>query len=160
MSEEIKNSEEAVKDEKKDEIKVEEGTPEVKTESKNIASDSKETPAAATAPAAPIADRKPAERPSYAGRPTGGRPTGGRPPARRYNNDGKSSRFRRRVCRFCYEKDAILDYNKPEILERFITDRGKILPRRVTGTCSKHQRHLAKSIKRARYLAYLPYLEK
>jgi small subunit ribosomal protein S18 len=68
-------------------------------------------------------------------------------------------RFKRKVCKFCYEKDAVIDYKNTDILERFITDRGKILPRRVTGTCSKHQRALATAIKRARIIALLPFME-
>lgn len=79
---------------------------------------------------------------------------GGRDPRR------SNPRFRRKVCRFCHEEDAVIDYKRSDILERFITDRGKILPRRVTGTCAKHQRALATSIKRARILALLPFMEK
>jgi len=69
-------------------------------------------------------------------------------------------RFRKKVCRFCYDKTSKIDYKNPNILEKFITDRGKILPRRVTGTCSKHQRQVATAIKRARLIALLPFLEK
>jgi small subunit ribosomal protein S18 len=54
----------------------------------------------------------------------------------------------------------MIDYKKHEILERFITDRGKILPRRVTGTCAKHQRAIAQEIKRSRIVALLPFIEK
>ncbi len=68
-------------------------------------------------------------------------------------------RFRRKVCLFCQERNIKVDYKRPDILERFITDRGKILPRRVTGTCSKHQRHVAREIKRARIIALLPFVE-
>jgi small subunit ribosomal protein S18 len=53
-----------------------------------------------------------------------------------------------------------MDYKEPETIRRFVTDRGKILPRRVTGTCAKHQRALAREIKRARALALLPFVEK
>jgi len=52
------------------------------------------------------------------------------------------------------------DYKDPDGLGRFVTDRGKILPRRITGTCAKHQRTLSREIKRARVLAYLPYVKK
>ncbi len=69
-------------------------------------------------------------------------------------------RFRRKVCRFCHEETLEIDYKSREILERFITDRGKILPRRVTGTCARHQRLLARAIKKARYIALIPYVEK
>ena len=65
----------------------------------------------------------------------------------RQQRDQRNTRFRRKVCRFCHDKDANIDYKKTEVLERFITDRGKILPRRVTGTCAKHQRHVAIAIK-------------
>jgi small subunit ribosomal protein S18 len=69
-------------------------------------------------------------------------------------------RFKKKVCRFCHNKDMFIDYKRIDILERFITDRGKILPRRITGTCAKHQRALATEIKRARMIALLPFLEK
>ena len=68
-------------------------------------------------------------------------------------------RFKKKVCRFCHNKDIVIDYKKTEVLERFITDRGKILPRRITGTCAKHQRVLAQEIKRARMIALLPFVE-
>lgn len=65
--------------------------------------------------------------------------------------------FRKKVCRFCSQKSKI-DYKDADILRRYTTERGKILPRRITGTCAKHQRHLAVEIKRARALALLPYV--
>ncbi|MBQ7611840.1 MAG: 30S ribosomal protein S18 [Spirochaetaceae bacterium] len=65
--------------------------------------------------------------------------------------------YRKRVCRFCSQKIGI-DYKDTEALKRFITERGKILPRRITGTCAKHQRKLALEIKRARAIALLPYV--
>ena len=68
-------------------------------------------------------------------------------------------RFKKKVCRFCHNKDIVIDYKKIDVLERFITDRGKILPRRITGTCAKHQRVLAQEIKRARMIALLPFVE-
>ncbi len=68
-------------------------------------------------------------------------------------------RFKRKVCIFCQDKNAGADYKRADVLERFITDRGKILPRRVTGTCSKHQRLVAREIKRARAIALLPFVE-
>lgn len=68
-------------------------------------------------------------------------------------------RFKRKVCIFCQDKNAAADYKRPELLERFITDRGKILPRRVTGTCARHQRIIAREIKRARAIALLPFVE-
>jgi small subunit ribosomal protein S18 len=65
--------------------------------------------------------------------------------------------FKKKVCRFCMQK-LKLDYKDADTLRRFITERGKILPRRITGTCAKHQRALAVSIKQARSIALLPYV--
>jgi small subunit ribosomal protein S18 len=67
--------------------------------------------------------------------------------------------FRRKVCKFCVKKAAI-DYKDASALRRFTTERGKIMPRRITGTCAKHQRDLAVAIKRARILCLLPYVGK
>lgn len=64
----------------------------------------------------------------------------------------------RKVCAFCANKDAVIDYKDAEKLRNYISDRGKIAPRRRTGTCAKHQRVLAKAIKRARHLVLLPYV--
>jgi len=64
---------------------------------------------------------------------------------------------RRKVCSFCVDKVGYIDYKNPTRLRRYISDRGKIEPRRRTGTCAKHQRALAQAIKRARHLAFLPY---
>ena len=66
--------------------------------------------------------------------------------------------FRKKVCRFCANK-ATIDYKDPDTLRRFTTDRGKILPRRITGTCAKHQRKLALEIKRARAIALMPFVK-
>ena len=65
---------------------------------------------------------------------------------------------KRRVCSFCRDKVEAIDYKDPAQLRRYISDRGKIEPRRRTGTCAKHQRALARAIKRARHLALLPYV--
>lgn len=70
---------------------------------------------------------------------------------------GRRFRPRRRVCQFCADKDAKIDYKDVETMRRLISDKGKILPRRVTGTCAKHQREVATAIKRARQVALLPY---
>ena len=64
---------------------------------------------------------------------------------------------RPRECMFCTDKNAVIDYKLVEVLRRFVTDDGKIRPRRQTGTCAKHQRELARAIKRARHVALLPY---
>jgi small subunit ribosomal protein S18 len=65
--------------------------------------------------------------------------------------------FKKKVCKFCTQKLKI-DYKDADTLRRFITERGKILPRRITGTCAKHQRALALAIKRARIIALLPFV--
>lgn len=64
---------------------------------------------------------------------------------------------RKKVCTFCVEKAEFIDYKDTAKLRKFTSDRAKILPRRVTGTCAKHQRELTVAIKRARHLALLPY---
>lgn len=64
---------------------------------------------------------------------------------------------RRKVCAFCVEKVDVIDYKDVAKLRRYISERGKILPRRVTGTCAHHQRELTVAIKRARHLALLPF---
>lgn len=65
--------------------------------------------------------------------------------------------FRRKKCRFCIEKVHHIDYKDVSRLRRNVTERGKIIPRRITGNCSRHQRQLALAIKRARFIALLPY---
>jgi small subunit ribosomal protein S18 len=67
---------------------------------------------------------------------------------------------RRKFCRFCSEKVEYIDYKNIKILKSYLTERGKILPRRMTGTCAKHQRELSESIKRARSVALLAFAEK
>ncbi|MBE6752690.1 MAG: 30S ribosomal protein S18 [Ruminococcaceae bacterium] len=64
---------------------------------------------------------------------------------------------RKKVCAFCVEKVQTIDYKDAAKLRRFTSDRAKILPRRVTGTCAYHQRELTTAIKRARHIALLPY---
>ena len=64
---------------------------------------------------------------------------------------------KRRVCRFCTDKDIPLNYKHPEVLRDFITERGKIIARRITGACAKHQRCITLEIKRARQMALLYY---
>lgn len=66
-------------------------------------------------------------------------------------------RPRRRVCGFCKDKVEHIDYKDVQTLRRYITDRGKIKPRRVTGTCAQHQHQLSNAVKRAREMALLPY---
>ncbi|WP_406677515.1 30S ribosomal protein S18 [Moorella sp. ACPs] len=66
-------------------------------------------------------------------------------------------RSRKRVCSFCVDKIAQVDYKDVNRLRRYISERGKILPRRISGNCAHHQRQLTTAIKRARILALLPY---
>jgi small subunit ribosomal protein S18 len=65
---------------------------------------------------------------------------------------------RRKVCRFCADSSLEIDYKDSKSLKYFITERGKIIPRRISGTCAKHQRALTQAIKRARTIALLPYV--
>ena len=65
---------------------------------------------------------------------------------------------RRKVCRFCADTSLIIDYKDAKSLRYFITERGKIIPRRISGTCAKHQRSLTHAIKRARTIALLPFV--
>ena len=67
---------------------------------------------------------------------------------------GKRTTFKKKVCKFCAQK---IDYKDAALLKKYVSERGKILPRRITGTCAKHQRALTQEIKRARVLAYLPF---
>ncbi len=65
---------------------------------------------------------------------------------------------RKKVCNFCVDKVVEIDYKDVNKLKKFITEKGKIVPRRMSGVCAKHQRELATAIKRARYMALLPYV--
>ena len=65
---------------------------------------------------------------------------------------------KRKVCNFCVDRVIKIDFTDSMKLRRYLTDRGKILPRRITGTCAKHQRQLSLSIKQARQVALLPYV--
>jgi len=83
---------------------------------------------------------------------------GGGRPAERPRGRRPGGRFgRRRVCQFCVDKVQAIDYKEPARLRRYISDRGKIEPRRKTGTCARHQRMLTMALKRARHLALLPF---
>ncbi|MBQ4604255.1 MAG: 30S ribosomal protein S18 [Clostridia bacterium] len=73
------------------------------------------------------------------------------------NDRRPNKKGRRKVCAFCVEKVECIDYKDVNKLNKFTSDRAKILPRRVTGTCAKHQRELTTAIKRARQIALLPY---
>ena len=65
---------------------------------------------------------------------------------------------RRRICRFCEDKEIYIDYKDEKRLMRFVTEQGKIIPRRTSGTCAPHQRQLARAIKRARIIALMPFV--
>jgi len=87
------------------------------------------------------------------GRPGGpGAGPGGPRPRRDYR-----SQYRRKVCSFCVDRVAEIDYKDLGRLRRYVSERGKIEPRRKTGTCARHQRRLTQALKRARMLALLPY---
>jgi small subunit ribosomal protein S18 len=111
----------------------------------------------------PVAAASPAPSGGHSGPPAtsgpprsqGGRPPGGGGgPAKR----GKRSFVRKKkVCRFCVDKVDYIDYKKADVLASFIQERGKILPRRMTGTCARHQRWLTVAIKRAQNIALLPF---
>lgn len=72
----------------------------------------------------------------------------------------KRFQHRRKYCRFCSDKTEFIDYKDIKTLKNYITDRGKILPRRMTGACAGHQRELTTAIKRARNIALLSFMEK
>ena len=73
------------------------------------------------------------------------------------NNKRRGGRRRKKVCQFCADKTETIDYKDVEKLRKYVTERGKILPKRITGTCAIHQREVTKAIKRARIVALLPY---
>ncbi len=71
---------------------------------------------------------------------------------------GRRRRYgRRKVCRFCADRNLVIDYKDPQLLRYFSSDRGKIIPRRISGCCAKHQRKIAVAIKRARKIALMPF---
>lgn len=81
---------------------------------------------------------------------------GGRRPRGRAQGGRKFVR-KPKMCAFCVDKGASIDYKQIDVLRRYVTERGKIRPRRQTGMCAKHQRRMAVAIKRARHLAMLPF---
>jgi small subunit ribosomal protein S18 len=64
---------------------------------------------------------------------------------------------RRKICRFCADSSLEIDYKDPRMLKYFVTERGKIIPRRISGNCARHQRQITLAIKRARHIALMPY---
>lgn len=79
---------------------------------------------------------------------------------KRSKNDKPYRRPRKKVCNFCVDRVDEIDYKDVEKLKKYVSDKGKILPRRVTGTCAKHQRKVTMAIQRARHIALLPYTVK
>ncbi len=110
-------------------------------------------PQATAAPdAAPSSGPGPGSGPRTGGRPggPGGRPSGG--------PGGRGKFFRRKkVCKFCTEKIDAIPYRDVRLLQGFVAERGKIVPRRLTGVCTTHQRRLTRAIKQARNIALLPF---
>ena len=76
---------------------------------------------------------------------------------RRGGGGGGGGGSRRKVCRFCADKNVPIDYKDPQTLKYFITDRGKIIPRRISGNCALHQRKVAVAVKRSRMIALMPF---
>ena len=73
------------------------------------------------------------------------------------NNKRRGGMRRNKVCQFCADKTEAIDYKDVDKLKKYVTERGKILPKRITGTCAVHQREVTRAIKRARIVALLPY---
>jgi len=133
--------------------------PEVQVETPVAAESSEQAaPVTAAKPAAKPVARPPARPPARpASRPGSTRSNSYQQRSRSGSRDRNSRPRRARVCQFCVEKTDYIDYKKPELLLTFISPYGKMLGRRRTGVCAKHQRSLALAIKRARFLALLPY---
>ena len=90
------------------------------------------------------------------------KPNNNRRNNRNNGDDDYNPRFRKmrkKVCPLCANKDLVLDYKNPEQLQKYISDKGKILPRRASGACSKHQRDITLTVKRARHIAVLPFAQ-
>jgi len=130
-------------------------------EEKKEVTTTSEAPAPTPAsPAAPSAPASPGPRPygRGPGGPRGGRPggPGGRPGGRGEGGPRKFFR-RKKVCKFCVEKIDSINYKDVRLLGQFVAERGKIVPRRLTGVCTPHQRRLTAAIKQARNIALLPF---
>jgi small subunit ribosomal protein S18 len=118
---------------------------------------SEETPARAPETSAPQAATESGPGSGPAPR-TGGRPAGG-PGGRPSGGPGGRGKFfrRKKVCKFCTEKIDAIPYRDVRLLQGFVAERGKIVPRRLTGVCTTHQRRLTRAIKQARNIALLPF---
>ena len=90
-------------------------------------------------------------------RPPSGRPDGPRPDRGPQRDGGRKFFRRKKVCKFCVEKIDDINYKDVRLLGQFVAERGKIVPRRLTGVCTPHQRRLTAAIKRARNIALLPF---
>ena len=75
-----------------------------------------------------------------------------------FDNKRRGGMRRKKVCQFCADKNKTIDYKDVDTLKKYVTERGKILPRRITGTCSIHQREVTKASKKARVVALMPYI--
>ena len=87
----------------------------------------------------------------------GDKKPGGRPGGPDRGGRGEGRFFQKKTCRFCGERSDALDFKDTERLKRFLTEKGKIMPRRITGNCAKHQRILMRAIKRARHAALVAF---
>ena len=113
----------------------------------------------APAQSGPSSDRPSSDRPSSGG--PGGGPGGPRGPRPGGGPGGRGKFFRRKkVCKFCTEKIDAIPYRDVRLLQGFVAERGKIVPRRLTGVCTTHQRRLTRAIKQARNIALLPFATK
>jgi small subunit ribosomal protein S18 len=92
-------------------------------------------------------------------RPSGPRPGGPRPGGRPGGREGGGRKYfrRKKVCKFCVEKIDAINYKDVRLLSQFVAESGKIVPRRLTGVCTPHQRRLSEAIKQARNIALLPF---
>ncbi len=103
-------------------------------------------------------DERDNDRDSDDGRPSGGGGGGGDRHRGGGGGGGGRGRFRRRkICRFCIDKVDLIDFKDVKLLQSYVPERSKIMPRRISGSCAPHQRMLAEAIKRARNIALLPY---
>jgi len=121
-----------------------------------------ETPVRSSESGAPFASSESAPSPGSSSGPAprsgGGRPQGG-PGGRPSGGPGGRGKFfrRKKVCKFCTEKIDAIPYRDVRLLQGFVAERGKIVPRRLTGVCTTHQRRLTRAIKQARNIALLPF---
>jgi small subunit ribosomal protein S18 len=114
--------------------------------------------AATERPASDRPDRPAGDRPDRpAGDRPGGRGPGGRGPGGPGGPGGRKFFRRKKVCKFCVEKIDSIHYRDVRLLQQFVAERGKIVPRRLTGVCTTHQRRLTRAIKQARNIALLPF---